>query len=145
MQDVDIFIGVSKPGLLTAEDIKLMAEKPIVFALANPVPEIMPDEAKKAGAAIVASGRSDFPNQINNVLAFPGVFKGVIEARGKKITDEMKIAAAEALARVVKKPTAEKIIPDPFDKNVVPAVANAVKKSLKDLSKKPSGRRVLGG
>jgi len=96
--------------------------------MANPTPEITPNEAKQGGAAIVASGRSDFPNQVNNVLAFPGIFKGAIESRATKITDKMKIRAAEALARVVKKPNSNKIIPDPFDKKVVPAVANAVKK-----------------
>ncbi len=131
LKGADIFIGVSKGNLLTASDIKTMSEKSIIFAMANPTPEIMPNEAIKAGAAVVASGRSDFPNQVNNVLAYPGIFKGAIEARINKITDEMKIAAAEALADVVKKPTASKIIPDPFDKKVVPAVSNAIKKFKK--------------
>ena len=124
----DVFIGVSKGNLLKASDIKTMTKKAIIFAMANPTPEIMPNEALRAGAAIVASGRSDFPNQINNVLVYPGIFKGAIESRTSQITDEMKIAAAEALAAVVKRPTAEKIIPDLFDKKVVLTVSNAVKK-----------------
>ncbi|MBI2086806.1 MAG: NADP-dependent malic enzyme, partial [Candidatus Zambryskibacteria bacterium] len=106
LKDADVFVGVSKGDLLKAADIEIMAKNAIVFAMANPIPEIMPDEAKRGGAAVVASGRSDFPNQINNVLAFPGIFKGAIESRITQITDEMKIAAAKALARVVKKPTA---------------------------------------
>ncbi len=124
----DIFIGVSQGGLITRTEVMSMNPRSIIFALANPIPEIMPEEAKMGGAAIVASGRSDFPNQINNVLVYPGIFKGALEARTAKITYEMKIAAAEALAKVVSKPTAEKIIPDPFDKKVVIAVSNAVKK-----------------
>ncbi len=131
LKNADIFIGVSKGGLLNSSDVKTMAPKAIIFAMANPIPEIMPDEAKAGGAFVVASGRSDFPNQVNNVLVYPGIFKGAIEARTKQITDEMKIAAAEALARIVKKPTAEKIIPDPFDKNVALAVSNAVKRIAK--------------
>ena len=128
LKNSDVFIGVSKGNLLKASDVKTMAKKAMIFAMANPTPEIMPSEAKRAGAAIVASGRSDFPNQINNVLVYPGIFKGAIESRTSKITDEMKISAAEALAAVVKKPTAEKIIPDIFDKKVVLAISNAVKK-----------------
>ena len=128
LKNVDVFIGVSKGNLLKARDVKTMAKRAIIFAMANPTPEIMPSEARRAGAAIVASGRSDFPNQINNVLVYPGIFKGAIESRTSKITDEMKISAAEALAAVVKKPTAEKIIPDIFDKKVVLAISNAVKK-----------------
>ena len=131
LKGADIFIGVSKGNLLNAPDIKTMSGKAIVFAMANPTPEIMPDEALKAGAAVAASGRSDFPNQINNVLAYPGIFKGAIEARLNKITDKMKISAAEALANVIKKPTANKIIPDPFDKKIVPAVSDAIKKFKK--------------
>ncbi|MBI1974563.1 MAG: NADP-dependent malic enzyme [Candidatus Zambryskibacteria bacterium] len=133
--DADVFIGVSKARLLQASDIKTMANKSIVIAMANPVPEIMPDEAKRGGAAVVGSGRSDYPNQINNVLAYPGIFKGAIESRVSQITDKMKIAAAEALASVVKKPTANRIIPDPFDKKVVLAVANAIKKIARDKRK----------
>ncbi len=128
LKEADIFIGVSKGNLLSPSDIKTMSLKAIIFAMANPTPEIMPNEALKAGAAVVASGRSDFPNQVNNVLAYPGIFKGAIESRLNNITEEMKIAAAEALASVVKKPIAGKIIPDPFDKKVVPAVSNAIKK-----------------
>lgn len=128
LTDSDVFIGVSKANLLKASDIKTMANSAIIFAMANPVPEIEPHEAKKGGARIVATGRSDFPNQVNNVLIFPGIFKGAIEANAKEITDKMKLSAAEALAKVVKKPSANKIIPDPFDKNVVRAVSNAVKR-----------------
>ncbi len=122
----DVFIGVSAPGLLTADDVSAMNEKAIIFALSNPVPEIMPDEAKTGGAFIVASGRSDFPNQVNNVLAFPGIFKGAIRSRVKKITDEMEVRAAEALANLVKDPTPEKIIPSPFEDGIAEAVATAI-------------------
>jgi malate dehydrogenase (oxaloacetate-decarboxylating) len=104
-----------------------MAKDPVVFAMANPTPEIMPDEAKAGGARIVATGRSDFPNQINNVLAFPGIFKGVLESGKKKITDEMKLKAARTLADYVDVPNENKIIPDPLDKNVALAVAEAMK------------------
>ena len=128
LSGADIFIGVSQGNLITAADVRKMNKDAIIFALANPIPEIMPDEARKGGARVVASGRSDFPNQINNVLAYPGIFKGVLEARAPQITERMKLAAALALASVIKTPTAEKIIPDPFDKRVVPAVSNAVKK-----------------
>ncbi|MDP3874897.1 MAG: malic enzyme-like NAD(P)-binding protein, partial [bacterium] len=131
LNNSDVFIGVSKGNLLKASDVKTMAKRAIIFAMANPTPEIMPNEAKRAGATIVASGRSDFPNQINNVLVYPGIFKGAIESRTSKITEEMKIAAAKALADVVKRPTAEKIIPDIFNKKVVLAVSNAVKKLAK--------------
>lgn len=122
----DIFIGVSKANLLNKDDVKRMNEGAIIFAMANPTPEIMPEEAISGGASIIATGRSDFPNQINNSLAFPGIFKGAIEGRVKKITDEMKIRAAIALAGVVENPTAEKIIPDPFDAGVVEAVSGAI-------------------
>jgi malate dehydrogenase (oxaloacetate-decarboxylating) len=125
---VDMFIGLSKPNLVTKEMVKSMAPDPIIFAMANPDPEILPDVAKAAGAAVVATGRSDFPNQINNVLAFPGVFRGLLDARIPKVTDEMKIAAAKALADFVESPTADKIIPDPFEPGVVEAIAEAVKK-----------------
>lgn len=127
LKGADVIIGVSKAGVLTPELVANMNEKPIIFALANPVPEIMPDLARKAGAAVVATGRSDFPNQINNVLAYPGVFRGALDARLPQITDTMKIAAAEALAALVDKPHAEMIMPDVFDPRVVPAVADAVK------------------
>lgn len=125
--DADIFIGVSRPGLLTPEMVAKMAESPIVFALANPVPEIMPDVAKEAGVAVIATGRSDFPNQVNNSLAFPGIFRGALDNGVRKITDEHKIAAAEALAILVENPTAEEIIPSPFDERVVPAVAGVIR------------------
>ncbi len=123
----DIFIGVSKGNLLTPVMIKTMANKPIIFALANPTPEIMPDVALKAGAFIVATGRSDFPNQINNVLAFPGIFRGALDNNVTTITDSMLVKAAQNLAACVKKPTAKKILPDPFDKKIVAAVSKAIK------------------
>lgn len=126
----DVFVGVSKGGLLASEHIKLMNRKAIVFALANPVPEIMPKDAYKGGAMVVATGRSDLPNQINNSLAFPGIFKGALAVRAKAITKKMKIAAAHGLAGLVKKPTAKKIIPGPFDKGVVNAVSDAVTKNV---------------
>lgn len=126
LADADIFIGVSAPGLVTADMVRTMAPRPIVFALANPTPEIMPVDAAAGGAAVVATGRSDFPNQINNVLAFPGVFRGAMDCRAKEITPAMKRAAAVALAQIVSEPSAANIIPDPFDERVVPAVAAAV-------------------
>ncbi|HMR72721.1 MAG TPA: NADP-dependent malic enzyme [Candidatus Saccharibacteria bacterium] len=122
----DVFIGVSKPGLLTPEMIAKMADKPVVFALANPTPEIMPDVAKEAGVAVIATGRSDFPNQVNNALAFPGIFRGALDSGVKKITDDHKIAAAEAIASLVENPTADEIIPSPFDDRVVPAVSRVI-------------------
>ncbi len=123
----DIFIGVSKPGLLTPEMVAKMAENPVVFALANPVPEIMPDVAREAGVAVIATGRSDFPNQVNNALAFPGIFRGALDSGVKKITDQHKIAAAEALAALVESPSADEVIPSPFDERVVPAVAAVIR------------------
>ncbi len=126
----DALIGVSKGNLLKAEDIRNMARNPIIFALANPVPEITPEEARKGGALIFASGRSDLPNQINNVLAYPGIFKGVIESRSKNISEKMKISAAKAIAGTIKKPSSEKIVPNPFEKGLADKVAKAVKKSL---------------
>ena len=131
IKGADVFIGVSAPGVLTAEMVKSMSENPIIFAMANPMPEIMPDEAKSAGAFIVATGRSDFPNQINNVLAFPGIFRGALDVRAKDINEEMKIAASEALAGFIE-PTQEKIIPSPFDdvgKDVARAVSEAARGS----------------
>lgn len=122
----DVFIGVSAPGILKKEWIKLMAPKPIIFAMANPTPEIMPREAKAGGAFIVATGRSDFPNQVNNALVFPGLFKGALLSRAKEITPKMKLAAANALANLVKNPTREKIVPSIFDKRVVKAISRAV-------------------
>jgi len=128
----DIFIGVSKPNIVTEEDIKSMNPNPIIFALSNPVPEIMPDLAKNAGASIVATGRSDFPNQVNNVLAFPGIFRGALDIRAKRITDEMKLAAAESLAAAIENPTADEILPYSLDKSVVPKIAEAVKKAYRE-------------
>lgn len=130
MKGADIFIGVSKPGLVTGEMVGSMAKDPIIFAMSNPVPEIMPDEAKAAGAAVVATGRSDFPNQVNNVLAFPGIFRGVLDCGARKITEKMKLAAATALAECVEEPTADKIIPEALDKAVPGIVADAVKAAV---------------
>jgi len=129
MKDADVFIGVSAPNIVTGAMVKSMSDRPIVFALANPVPEILPEEAKAAGAAVVGTGRSDFPNQINNVLAFPGVFRGALDARATKITEEMKIAAAYALAGYVKNPALDRVLPDPLDRKVAKAVGEAVKKA----------------
>ena len=125
--DADVFIGVSRAGLLTPELVQKMAKDPIVFALANPVPEIMPDVAKQAGVAIIGTGRSDFPNQVNNSLAFPGIFRGALDHEVKKITDQHKLAAAEALANLVENPTVDKVVPTAFDKGVVEAVANVIR------------------
>lgn len=122
----DVVIGVSGPGSITPEMVKTMAEKSIVFAMANPLPEIMPDEAKRAGAYVVATGRSDFPNQINNVLAFPGVFKAVVDGRLRAITPSMKIAAARAIGKLVTDPTVDRIIPDPFTSHLAETVAEAI-------------------
>lgn len=125
--DADIFIGISKPGLLTPEMVAKMADQPVVFALANPVPEIMPDVAHAAGVAVIATGRSDFPNQVNNAIAFPGIFRGALDHGVKQITDDHKIAAAEALAGLVENPTSEEIIPSAFDERVVPAVSDVIR------------------
>ena len=124
----DLFIGVSRPGLVTREMVATMAKDPIIFAMANPTPEIMPDEAKAGGAAVVGTGRSDFPNQINNVLAFPGIFKGALAVRARGITEEMKVAAAKAIAAMVSESElcADFILPDPLNKKVADAVAKAV-------------------
>ena len=126
----DVFIGVSKGNVLTKEMIKFMNKDPIIFAMANPTPEIMPQDAAEAGAAIVGTGRSDFPNQINNALVFPGVFRGALDAKATKITNEMKLAAARALAAGAE-PTRERILPDVLDKNVVKLIASAVKKEAR--------------
>lgn len=125
--DADVFIGVSRAGLLTPELVQKMAKNPIVFALANPVPEIMPDVAKQAGVAIIGTGRSDFPNQVNNSLAFPGIFRGALDHGVKKITDQHKLAAAEALANLVENPTVDKVVPTAFDEGVVEAVSSVIK------------------
>ncbi len=133
MKNADAFIGVSKPDLVSDEMIKSMADKPIIFAMANPKPEIMPDKALEAGAFIVGTGRSDFPNQINNVVAFPGVFKGALAVRAKDINEEMKLAAAMAIAESVpdEKLSRDNILPDPFDRSVPLAVAKAVAKAAR--------------
>jgi len=125
--DANVFIGVSKPGVLTQAMIRTMAPKPIVFAMANPTPEIMPEEALAAGAAVVATGRSDYPNQINNSLAFPGIFRGALDNKVTKITDTMKIKAAQNIAALVKAPTASKVVPGPFQIGIAAAVARAIR------------------
>ena len=127
--DADVFIGVSRAGLLTPELVQKMTKDPIVFALANPVPEIMPDVAKQAGVAIIGTGRSDFPNQVNNSLAFPGIFRGALDHGVKKITDQHKLAAAEALANLVENPTVDKVVPTAFDEGVVEAIANVIRQA----------------
>ncbi|MBR5760626.1 MAG: NAD-dependent malic enzyme, partial [Lachnospiraceae bacterium] len=129
IKGADVFIGVSAPGTVTAEMVKTMAPNPILFPMANPVPEINPDEAKAAGAAVVGTGRSDFPNQINNVLAFPGIFRGALDVRARDINDEMKVAAAYAIASLVSEDelNPEYIIPNAFDERVGKTVAEAVK------------------
>ena len=134
IKGADVFIGVSKPGLVTPEMVKSMADKPIIFPMANPTPEIMPKDALDAGAAIVGTGRSDFPNQINNLLAFPGIFRGALDVRASEINDQMNIAAAKAIASFVTddKLSPEFIIPSPLDKNVAPAVAKAVAKAARE-------------
>ncbi len=128
IKDKDVFIGVSAPNIVTADMVSTMANDPVIFAMANPVPEIMPDEAKKGGAKVIATGRSDFPNQINNVLVFPGIFKGALDARAGQITEKMKIAAAKAIAGIIgdDERNEEYIIPGAFDKRVCQAVAKAV-------------------
>ena len=140
VKGADIFLGVSAPGVLTQEMVRTMAKDPIIFAMANPVPEIMPDEAKAAGAAVVGTGRSDFPNQINNALCFPGIFRGALDVRASRITENMKIAAAHAIASVIKDEelSADYIIPDAFNPAVTKAVAKAVAEvAVKDgLSRK---------
>jgi malate dehydrogenase (oxaloacetate-decarboxylating) len=125
--DADIFIGVSKGDLLTPQMIKTMAKNPIIFGLANPVPEIMPDVAREAGAAVVATGRSDFANQVNNALAFPGIFRGALDNGVQKITDEHKIATAKAIATLVTTPTADEVIPSVFADSLVAKVAGVTK------------------
>ncbi|UOO38521.1 NADP-dependent malic enzyme [Oscillospiraceae bacterium CM] len=133
IEGADVFIGVSAPGTVTKEMVRSMAKDPILFPMANPVPEIMPNEAIEAGAAIVGTGRSDFPNQINNVLAFPGIFRGALDVRASDINDAMKLAAARALAALVGDDLArDKIIPEPFDPRVGPAVAEAVRQAARD-------------
>ncbi|MCB1308583.1 MAG: NADP-dependent malic enzyme [Leptospiraceae bacterium] len=126
VKDCDVFVGVSAPGSLTQDMVRSMNKDPIIFAMANPVPEIMPDEARAAGALIVGTGRSDFPNQVNNVLAFPGIFRGALDSRARVITEKMKLAAARALAACVTEPTVDRVIPSPLEKDTAFKVAAAV-------------------
>ena len=134
IRDADVFIGVSAPGLLTEDMVRSMNKDAIIFACANPVPEILPDEAKAAGAAVVSTGRSDYPNQVNNVLAFPGIFRGALDARASDINEAMKLAAAEAIASLVsdEELNADYILPLAFDPRVKEAVAAAVFKAAHD-------------
>lgn len=132
MENADIFIGVSAPGILTKEMVSSMNHDAIVLAMANPVPEIYPDEAKEAGARVVGTGRSDYPNQVNNVLVFPGIFRGALDAKADKITDDMKLSAAYAIAHMVEQPVEDRILPEAFNKDVARNVANAVKKSWEE-------------
>jgi malate dehydrogenase (oxaloacetate-decarboxylating) len=131
MKGANAFVGVSAPNIVTKDMVKSMAENPIVFAMANPTPEISYPDAKEAGAYIAGSGRSDFPNQINNVLAFPGLFKGALKVRASKINEEMQVAAADAIANIIpaEELTPDYIVPTPFDKRVVEAVSEAVAKT----------------
>lgn len=132
MENADIFIGVSAPGILTKEMVSSMNHDAIVLAMANPVPEIYPDEAKEAGARVVGTGRSDYPNQVNNVLVFPGIFRGALDAKADRITDDMKLSAAYAIAHMVEQPVEDRILPEAFNKDVARNVANAVKKSWEE-------------
>lgn len=127
LSGADAFIGVSGPGLMAAKDVALMASDAIVFAMANPIPEILPEEALKGGAKVVGTGRSDYANQINNSLVFPGVFRGALDHRVTRITDEMKLKAAKNLAALVKRPTVNKIVPGAFEKGIAAAVAKAIR------------------
>jgi malate dehydrogenase (oxaloacetate-decarboxylating) len=126
MKGADIFIGVSQAGLLTSNMVQSMEKDPIIFAMANPVPEIMPSEAKKAGVRIMATGRSDFPNQINNAVCFPGIFRGALDNQVSNITDAHKRAVAEVIAKLVDNPTPECIIPSIMDERLVPAIAEVI-------------------
>ena len=132
LKGADIFVGVSAPNIVTADMVATMNKDAILFAMANPVPEIMPDVAKAAGARIVGTGRSDFPNQVNNVIAFPGIFKGALEGRARQITEEMKLAAAEALAALVSDEELNEdfIMPEAFDPRVSEVVSQAVKEHI---------------
>jgi malate dehydrogenase (oxaloacetate-decarboxylating) len=129
LTEADVFIGLSKGNLLNSENIKKMASNSIIFAMANPIPEILPEEALKGGALIVASGRSDFPNQVNNALAFPGIFRGALDCRATRITEKMKLSAAKALSEIITDPSKNKILPDVLDKQVAIKVSEAVKKA----------------
>jgi malate dehydrogenase (oxaloacetate-decarboxylating) len=132
LKGADIFIGLSQGNTVTAEMVLGMRRHPIILAMANPIPEIMPDVARDAGAVVVGTGRSDFPNQINNVLAFPGVFRGALDAGAKVVNEDMKVAAAEALAAYVIEPTPERILPDPLDKQVALRIGQAVARAARD-------------
>ncbi len=134
IRGADVFMGFSAPGVLSGDMVKTMAKDPVIFACANPTPEIFPEEAKAAGARVVGTGRSDYPNQINNVLAFPGIFRGALDVRAKEINDQMKVASAKALAALIPEEelSEENIIPSAFDKRVVPAVAAAVAQAARD-------------
>lgn len=132
MKKADVFIGVSKGNLVTKEMVRSMNDMPVILAMANPVPEIMPDIAKEAGAYIVGTGRSDFPNQVNNVLAFPGIFRGAIDAKAKRISSKMKIEAAYALAACVESPSIDEILPSPLDKSVAKRIARCVQKAYEE-------------
>ncbi|WP_141234118.1 malic enzyme-like NAD(P)-binding protein, partial [Virgibacillus sp. 7505] len=134
IKDADVFIGVSLANLLSKDDVRTMAKDPIIFAMANPDPEILPDDAKEAGARVIGTGRSDFPNQVNNVLAFPGIFRGALDVRATGINEEMKIAAAKAIAELIDESDLNEdyVIPAPFDPRVAPAVAKAVAKAAMD-------------
>ncbi|MDQ2086374.1 malic enzyme-like NAD(P)-binding protein [Herbivorax sp. ANBcel31] len=140
LEGADVFIGLSAPGTLTKEMVKTMAKDPVIFAMANPVPEIMPDEAKEAGAKVIGTGRSDFPNQINNVLAFPGIFRGALDVRASDINDQMKIAAAEAIASLITEEELNEdyVIPEPFD----PKVGQEVAKEVAEAAKKSGVARI---
>ena len=133
LKGADIFVGVSAPGIVTEEMVASMNSDAILFAMANPVPEIMPDLAKKAGARVVGTGRSDFPNQVNNVVAFPGIFRGALEGHAKQITDKMKLAAANAIAALVSDEDLNEnnIMPEAFDPRVADVVADAVKRNIR--------------
>ena len=128
LEGADVFVGVSAAGAVTKEMVRSMNKNPIIFAMANPVPEIMPEEAKEAGALVVGTGRSDFPNQVNNVLAFPGIFRGALDVRAKEINEEMKVAAVYAISGLINSEElhADYVIPDPFDSRVAKHVAEAV-------------------
>jgi malate dehydrogenase (oxaloacetate-decarboxylating) len=127
VKDADVFIGVSSAGLLTQDMVRTMAKDPIIFALANPDPEITPDDAKAAGAAVIATGRSDFPNQVNNAIAFPGIFRGALDNHVRGITDDHKIAAAEVIASLVENPSADEIVPSVFDERLVDSIAKVIR------------------
>ncbi|MCD8502272.1 MAG: NAD-dependent malic enzyme [Bacillaceae bacterium] len=145
IKNTDIFIGVSAPGVLTGEMIKTMNQAPIIFAMANPIPEIMPEDAKAAGAAVVGTGRSDFPNQVNNVLAFPGIFRGALDVRATTINEAMKISAVNAIANLITENelTADYVIPAPFDPRVALAVAHAVAKAAIETGVAKNKEKVL--